>query len=107
MAGVFIRPEFVIEPGLSQMGAALLILIPTLGITFSLQGRFADRVVIDVPARLTLAAFSLLALLHPDVKVAIPALLPVCLFRILAIATPSRRIQRSEKPGQLRPASEV
>ena len=39
MAGVFVRPELVIEPGLEQMGAALLILIPTIGITFSMQAR--------------------------------------------------------------------
>ena len=80
MVGVFVRPELVIEPGLSQLGPALLILLPTLGITFSMQARFADRATFDVPIRLTIAAFALLALLHPDEELAIPALLPVCLF---------------------------
>jgi len=31
MAGVFVRPELVIEPGLAQMSAAFLILVPTIG----------------------------------------------------------------------------
>ena len=80
MVGVFVRPELVIEPGLSQLGPALLILLPTLGITFSMQAQFADRATFDVLIRLTIAAFALLALLHPDEELAIPALLPVCLF---------------------------
>jgi TRAP transporter 4TM/12TM fusion protein len=79
MAGVFVRPELVIEPGLGQMGAALLVLIPTIGLTFSMQAHFSDRPKVDIPVRLVLAAFSLLALLHPNEAVAIPALLPVCL----------------------------
>jgi TRAP transporter 4TM/12TM fusion protein len=77
MAGVFIRPELVIEPGLSQMTAALLILISTIGITFSMQARFADRAAIDWPVRLLLAAISLLALLHPNEQVAALACVPV------------------------------
>ncbi len=56
MAGVFIRPELVIEPGLSQLTAALLILVATIGITFSMQARFAERAAIDRPVRLLLAA---------------------------------------------------
>jgi ABC-type iron transport system FetAB permease component len=74
---VFIRPELVIEPGLSQLTAALLILFATIGITFAIQARFADRAAIDRPVRLVLAGFSLLALLHPDEQVAVLACLPV------------------------------
>jgi TRAP transporter 4TM/12TM fusion protein len=77
MAGVFIRPELVIEPGLGQMAAALLILVATIGITFSMQARFADRAAIDRPARLLLAAVSLLALLHTNAQVAALACVPV------------------------------
>ena len=44
MAGVFVRPELVIEPGLAQFGAALLILVSTIGITFSLQAPFSERI---------------------------------------------------------------
>jgi TRAP transporter 4TM/12TM fusion protein len=77
MAGVFIRPELVVEPGWSQMAAALLILVATIGITFSMQARFADHRTIDLPVRLVLAAFSLLALLHPNDEVAMLACVPV------------------------------
>jgi TRAP-type uncharacterized transport system fused permease subunit len=77
MAGVFIRPALVVEPGWAQMMAALLILVPTMGITFSLQARFAERPAIDQTARLTLAAVSLFALLHPNDGVAGLASIPV------------------------------
>jgi TRAP-type uncharacterized transport system fused permease subunit len=77
MAGVFIRPALVIEPGWAQMTAALLILVPTMGITFSLQARFAERAAIDQTARLMLAAVSLFALLHPNDGVAGLASIPV------------------------------
>ena len=79
MAGVFVRPELVIEPGLGQMKGALLVLTATLGITFSLQARFSDRRSVDVPVRLLLAAFALVALLHPSEQVAALACLPVAL----------------------------
>jgi len=66
MAGVFVHPKLVIEPGVDQFGAALLILIATIGITFSLQAIFADRRGIDVLVRLVLAAFALFVLLCPN-----------------------------------------
>jgi TRAP-type uncharacterized transport system fused permease subunit len=90
MAGVFIRPELVIEPGLSQLTAALLILVATIGITFSMQARFADRAVIDRPVRLLLAACSLVALLHPNEEVAALACIPVGL--IIAYWLARRRV---------------
>jgi TRAP-type uncharacterized transport system fused permease subunit len=77
MAGVFVHPELVIEPGVSQLGAALLVLVATIGISFSLQAVFADRPSIDAPVRLVLAGFALLALLCPDNRIATAACLPV------------------------------
>ncbi|MGA7489635.1 MAG: TRAP transporter fused permease subunit [Xanthobacteraceae bacterium] len=77
MAGVFVRPDLVIEPGLDQMRAALLIVIATLGITFSLQARFADRRGVDLTIRLGLAALALVVLLHPSEQVAALTCLPV------------------------------
>ena len=70
MAGVFTRPELVIEPGLAQIGAMLLITTATIGVAFSLQAQFADRRAIDVPARIVLAAIALVVLLHPDRQLA-------------------------------------
>jgi TRAP transporter 4TM/12TM fusion protein len=79
MAGVFVHPDLVIKPGLDQMGAALLVLIATLGITFSLQARFTERRASDVALRLVLAAFALLVLLDPDTAISSLACLPVLL----------------------------
>ncbi len=79
MAGVFVRPELVVEPGLSQLSAALLILIATIGITFSLQATFSDRASLDRPIRLGLAALALVVLLHPSEQVAALTCVPVVL----------------------------
>ncbi len=42
MVGVFVHPELVIKPGLDQMGAAYLVLVATIGITFSLQATYSE-----------------------------------------------------------------
>jgi TRAP transporter 4TM/12TM fusion protein len=79
MAGVFVRPELVVEPGWQQMEAAYLILVATLGITFSLQARFSDNASVDVPVRLVLAALALAVLFYPTERVAMTVTLPVLL----------------------------
>jgi TRAP-type uncharacterized transport system fused permease subunit len=79
MAGVFVHPELVIEPGLDQFAAAGLILVATIGITFSLQAIYADRAAVDVPIRLVLAGFALVALLCPDERIGSVACIPVLL----------------------------
>ena len=79
MAGVFVRPELVVEPGWSQMMAALLILVATIGITFSLQARYAERAATDWSARLGLAICALVVLLHPSEQIAAVACVPVVL----------------------------
>ncbi len=58
MVGIFIHPELVIQPGWEQMGAAYLIMVATLGITFSLQATYAKRRAFDIGTRLALAAMS-------------------------------------------------
>jgi len=62
MAGVFVHPELVIKPGLDQMGAAYLVLISTLGITFTLQATYSETRVTDFAVRGVLAAMSLFIL---------------------------------------------
>jgi TRAP-type uncharacterized transport system fused permease subunit len=66
MAGVFVRPELVLEPGLAQLGAMALILIATIGITFSIQARFTEARPTDLAVRLVLAATALLVLFSPS-----------------------------------------
>ncbi|HMA89557.1 MAG TPA: TRAP transporter fused permease subunit [Burkholderiales bacterium] len=82
MAAVFVHPELVIKPGLDQLGAALLVAISTIGITFSLQARFADSRATDVAIRIVLAAFALVVLFDRVYSVATLACVPI----VLAIA---------------------
>jgi hypothetical protein len=70
----------VLEPGFAQIGAMLLIIASTLGITFAIQARFSDHRALDVVLRCVLAAVSLVVLMHPSQGVAALACLPVALF---------------------------
>jgi hypothetical protein len=54
-------------------------LLATVGITFSLQARFAAQAPLDTTIRLVLAVFALLALLCPDKKIAAAGCVPVVL----------------------------
>jgi TRAP transporter 4TM/12TM fusion protein len=63
MVGIFIHPEIVVEPGIDQLGAAYLVLVSTLGITFTLQAIYSESRVVDLSVRLVLAAVSLYILL--------------------------------------------
>jgi TRAP-type uncharacterized transport system fused permease subunit len=59
MVGVFVHPELVVKPGLEQMGAAYLVLVATVGITFSLQATYSETRAIDLAVRCVLAAMAL------------------------------------------------
>jgi TRAP transporter 4TM/12TM fusion protein len=59
MVGVFVHPELVAKPGLEQIGAAYLVLVATVGITFSLQATYSETRVIDLAVRGVLAAMAL------------------------------------------------
>ncbi|HXF89979.1 MAG TPA: TRAP transporter fused permease subunit [Xanthobacteraceae bacterium] len=106
MAGVFVRPELVTEPGLGQIGAAVLILIPTIGFSFSMQASFAERGGIDIAVRAGIAAISLIALLHPNDTIAASLCVPI----VLAVAywllwrRPSRLGERTE-PAAIPPVT--
>jgi TRAP transporter 4TM/12TM fusion protein len=80
MAGVFTRPALVLEPGIAQIGAMLLIMTSTVGFAFSIQARFADSLTVDLPLRLVLAALSLVVLFHPDQQLAAYTCAPVYAF---------------------------
>ena len=66
MAGVFVHPQLVIKPGFEQLGAALLVGIATVGLSFSLQAHFAERRAVDRGARAALGVLALAALLVPN-----------------------------------------
>ena len=59
MVAVFVHPELVIKPGLDQFGAAYLVTVATIGLTFSLQATFADTKAMDWSARGLLAAIAI------------------------------------------------
>jgi TRAP-type uncharacterized transport system fused permease subunit len=65
MAGVFTRPELVIEPGLSQR------------VTFTIQASFSEVQAVDLTVRGVLGALSLVVLLYPNELVAAAAGVPV------------------------------
>jgi TRAP-type uncharacterized transport system fused permease subunit len=70
MAGVFVRPELVLEPGVQQFQAAGLILTATVGFTFAIQAHFSDARALDAVLRIALAAAALLVLFYPSELVA-------------------------------------
>jgi TRAP-type uncharacterized transport system fused permease subunit len=80
MVGVFTRPELVLEPGLAQIGAMLLIMTATIGVTFSIQARFVDYRALDWLLRIALAAIAMVVLLHPNRQLAVLAGAGVGLF---------------------------
>jgi len=77
MVAVFVHPELVVAPGLDQIGAALLVGISTIGISFSIQARFAKARPADLAVRGALAAFALVALFVHEYGIASAACLPV------------------------------
>ncbi|RPI99172.1 MAG: TRAP transporter large permease subunit, partial [Chloroflexi bacterium] len=77
MAGVFVRPELVLEPGAAQLGAMALILTATIGLTFSIQACFSDGRTLDLTLRLALAAVALVVLFSPSELIAALAGIPV------------------------------
>jgi TRAP-type uncharacterized transport system fused permease subunit len=80
MVGVFTRPELVLEPGMAQVGAMLLLMVTTIGVSFSIQAQFAESRALDLALRIVLAAIAMVVLFHPDRQVAAMACVGVGLF---------------------------
>ncbi|MCP5155589.1 MAG: TRAP transporter permease [Ectothiorhodospiraceae bacterium] len=77
MIAMFSHPELVQEPGAAQLGAMVVVLVATAGLTFALQATFLDARGSDLLVRLALAAVALVVLCYPDRVVAYAACLPV------------------------------
>jgi TRAP transporter 4TM/12TM fusion protein len=77
MAGVFTRPELVIEPGVAQLGAVALLLAATVGITFSIHAKYSRKKLPDALARIGLVCLSLLVIFHPNTILASVAIVPI------------------------------
>jgi len=77
MVAVFVHPELVVQPGFQQIGAALLVGIATIGISFSIQAHYSEVKSVDYAVRAVIAAFALVALFVPDYTIASAACVPV------------------------------
>jgi TRAP-type uncharacterized transport system fused permease subunit len=77
MAGVFVRPELVVQPGVDQFIAAGLIMTATIGVVFSLQANFSEVRATDLAVRTILAGLALIVLFVPSEPVAALFAVPV------------------------------
>ncbi|MBA7532430.1 hypothetical protein ES705_24656 [subsurface metagenome] len=77
MPAVFTRPDLVVEVGLLQLHAFLLVLTGTLGIVFSIHCKYNDIKSVDILIRLVLLLLSLIALFYPNIGLADLTILPI------------------------------
>ena len=84
MGAVFTRPELVLEPGLQQVFALVLVLIGTLGVVCSVHAVYSENQSLDLTLRSALALFSIAAALAPSDVIALAAAVPVTLLVIYA-----------------------
>lgn len=77
MAAIFTKPQLVVEPGLSQLAAFVLVLAGTIGIAFALQANFNDSRGRDLLARVILGGFSVFVILSSNMQAAALGLIPV------------------------------
>jgi TRAP transporter 4TM/12TM fusion protein len=77
MVAVFVHPELVVKPGLQQIGAALLVGIATIGISFTIQARYSETKAVDYAFRVAIGASAMVALFVPDYTIASMACVPV------------------------------
>ncbi|MBI2358325.1 MAG: TRAP transporter permease, partial [Deltaproteobacteria bacterium] len=74
--GVFTRPELVVEPGIQQLLAFLLVLVGTLGLICSVHGEYSDNKYLDFVLRSALTLCSLAAVFIPSEPLAALAAVP-------------------------------
>ena len=77
MVGVFVHPELVVSPASTRSARPFWSSSRPIGITFSIQARYADARPVDVALRVVLAAFALVALFVHDYGIATAACVPV------------------------------
>jgi len=80
MAGIFSRPELVLEAGLAQLRAFGLFLAAVVGIQFSIQAKYSKKKIRDLFTRGVLAALSLVVVFHPSTRLATIAIVPIGAF---------------------------
>ncbi|MBI2179264.1 MAG: TRAP transporter permease [Deltaproteobacteria bacterium] len=91
MGAVFTRPELVLEPGLQQLFAFVLVFIGAVGLACSVHGIYSEKSSLDVLLRLALAILSMAAALTPSDQLAVAAAVPTAVLVIYGFYR-SRRI---------------
>jgi TRAP-type uncharacterized transport system fused permease subunit len=69
MVAIFAWPALVLEPGVSQLLPAAMVLTVTIGITASLHGRFSNTVALQRAGKIVIAALSVVLLFQPPLVV--------------------------------------
>jgi len=77
MPAVFTRPNLVVEVGILQLHAFILVLTGTLGIVFSIHCRYSTVKIINNLFKVFLFVISLVALFHPNIGLANLVVLPI------------------------------
>ncbi len=107
---IFTRYNMVVNPGWLQIADTMLVLISTLGITFSMFGRCHRNLAADIAIRCLIAAVSFLVMFHPDMQVsaAVSTVVVVALawgiWRHRQIAPPK---SFAPTPDQISPSGDV
>jgi TRAP transporter 4TM/12TM fusion protein len=103
MIAVFTWPGIILEPGLSQLGPALAIMVVVIGVTVSLHSTFTGTSAVRRVSRLALLAFSAVLLAQPQPAIAIPvaaAILTISAYAVLNARRPRSSGQTlRETPG--------
>ncbi len=76
MGAIFTRPGLVLEAGVGQIVPSIQILTGTIGIIFSIQGKFSPTWIKEISLKLVLTSFSMIAIFHPNEYLANLALVP-------------------------------
>ncbi len=80
MGAVFTRPDMVVELGMPQLRAVLLVLTGTLGLTLTLHGRYHKNKKVDWMLRAVLGVLAGIVIFHPNILLVYIMLIPVLLF---------------------------
>jgi len=73
MFSVFTRQDLVIEPGLSQILAGVLVLLGILGFVTFIHATYSERLFLNIPLKVLTFIFVALTLFHPNITLAIIA----------------------------------
>ncbi|WP_018231845.1 TRAP transporter permease [Thioalkalivibrio thiocyanodenitrificans] len=85
MGAIFARPDLVVQPGMAQLPAFVLVLIGTLAISFALQGSFIYPRMADITLRIILAGLAGAAVFHPDTATAAGYAVPSLLLMLFGL----------------------